>query len=121
MSIPGDFASRVLDNINSFLEAEGYRKERLAKKMGKSPSTFYAHLKGQHPKSIVSFAVELAQVLGYKDTFFLDENFTPPILPTPSVGLHKPIHFSKGNKPSLDEEKGLEQLAKICDLIEIYY
>lgn len=111
----------ILRNINDFLEKEGLRKERLAKRMKKSPSTFYAHLKGKYEKSIYQFASDLATVLGYKPTFFIDENFQLPPRYETQMGLGKNVCFSAGKELSKEGKKGLEQIGKICDLIEIYF
>lgn len=105
---------RILQNINATIEQEGLRKERLAKKMGKQPSSFYATLAGKHPTSVYKFAVELAQLLGYKATYFLDEEF---VLPTDAQPQNR-FAFSVGTVSEKGRE-GLEQLEKICDLIRI--
>ncbi|CAM4322242.1 helix-turn-helix transcriptional regulator [Paenibacillus alkaliterrae] len=65
----------ILDRINLYLDSEGLRKERLAKRLGKSPSAFYANLSGKHLKTAYQFAVELAEVLGLPPTYFIEENF----------------------------------------------
>jgi hypothetical protein len=65
----------ILNRINEFIAGEGYRKDYLASRMKKSPSTFYAHLQGKHEKSTYRFVVELAEVLGLDRSFFIGEEF----------------------------------------------
>jgi hypothetical protein len=106
----------VLKNINQFLDEEGYRKERVAQKMGKSTSAFYAHLQGKHPKTIFQFATELAILLGFKQTFFLDEDFKLP----KTFEETDRVAFSLGSLSKCGE-KGLAEISKLCDLIEVYF
>lgn len=109
----------ILDRINEFIDGEGYRKERLAQMMGKSPSAFYAHLQGKHLKTIYQFAVELAEALGLSSTFFIDDHYDyskPEVL---DLREKQRIVFSAGILSKKGEE-GLSQLWKLCDLIKIY-
>lgn len=108
----------ILDRINLYLDGEGFRKERLAKRLGKSPSAFYANLSGKNQK-VAQFAVELAEVLGLPPSYFIDEDFRYVRGETVQIGLGSSVAFSAGE---LSEEgrQGLEQIGKICDLVNIY-
>ena len=106
---------RILQNINALIDQEGLRKERLAKKMGKQLSSFYATLSGKHPNAVYKFAIELAELLGYKPNHFLDEEFDLPSEPQQT----NRFAFSVGSVTEKARE-GLEEIEKICDLIRIY-
>lgn len=110
----------ILERINHYIEKEGYRKERLAKKLGKAPSSVYAHLNGRHPKTTAQFAVELAIVLGLSPSFFIKENVEDIDYSELDLGLNiSNISFSVGQL-GLKGQEGLEQIGKLCDLLEIY-
>jgi transcriptional regulator with XRE-family HTH domain len=110
----------ILERINLYLDSEGLRKERLAKRLGKSNSAFYANLSGKHLKTVFQFAVELAEVLGLPPTFFIEENFQYKKSQPTQIGLSSGIAFSAGEL-SEEGKRGLEQIGKICDLVNIYY
>ncbi|MNI00933.1 hypothetical protein D3C73_537510 [compost metagenome] len=109
----------ILDRINLYLDNEGLRKERLAKRLDKSPSAFYANLSGKNLKT-VQFAVELAEVLGLSPTYFIEENFQYKNSQPTEIGLMSSMAFSVGEL-SAEGKQGLEQIGKICDLVNIYY
>ncbi|MGG4555163.1 XRE family transcriptional regulator [Paenibacillus woosongensis] len=108
----------ILDRINLYLDGEGFKKERLAKRLGKSTSAFYANLSGKNQK-VAQFAVELAEVLGLPPSYFIEEDFKYVREEAAQIGLVASIAFSAGE---LSEEgrQGLEQIGKICDLVNIY-
>lgn len=108
----------ILDRINLYLDGEGFRKERLAKKLGKSPSAFYANLSGKNQK-VARFAVELAEVLGLPPSYFIEKDFKYVREGAAQIGLFSSITFSAGE---LSEEgrQGLEQIGRIYDLVNIY-
>lgn len=110
----------IIKNINLSMEQEGFCKKRLAKKMNMSLSNFYAHLQGRRKKTIFNFASNLANVLGYRTTYFFDEKFDLPQNQEIQIGLNGHIAFS-ADKLSDSRREGLKQIGKICDLIDIYY
>lgn len=109
----------ILDRINYYLENEGIRKERLAHRMGKSPSAFYAHLSGKHPKTTYQFAIELGTLLGLTPVFFIDQSFQYDPLKNNETDLEHSRVFSAGKLTDQGKE-GLKQIGKLCDLVEIY-
>ncbi|WP_019914103.1 helix-turn-helix domain-containing protein [Paenibacillus sp. HW567] len=108
----------ILNRINYYLDNEGLRKERLAKRMGKSTSALYANLSGKNQKT-VQFAAELADVLGLSPTFFISDDFLYKRVSALQTGLENKVAFSAG-KLSEEGRDGLEQIRKICDLVNIY-
>lgn len=107
---------KILKNINQYIEHMGLRKDRLSKMMGKSISSFYANLRGEHPKSIYAFSIELAQVLGEEENFFIVDH-----LNLPNCEIEEPlIAFSLENEITEEGRTGLTQIKKICELINIY-
>jgi|GEM_PF-3577636 len=108
----------ILERIRFYLDHEGLRKERLAKRMGKSVSAFYANLSGQNHKTI-QFAAELADVLGLSPDYFIRAEFSYKPASLSSTGLASAVAFSAGRLSEAGKE-GLEQIQKICDLVRIY-
>ncbi|MFD3259075.1 XRE family transcriptional regulator [Paenibacillus lentus] len=109
----------ILDRINLYLDGEGFKKERLAKRLGKSPSAFYANLSGKNQK-VAQFAVELAEVLGLPPSFFIEEDFQYKAEQTVQIGLMSSIAAFSAGELSEEGRQGLEQIGRICDLVNIY-
>ncbi|EMA6343028.1 helix-turn-helix domain-containing protein [Bacillus cytotoxicus] len=106
----------VIQNMNQYIESEGLKRRRLAKRLGMSESNFSDYLNGKRMNGIYDFAAHLAEALGHEHTFFMEEDFH-------YVAEEQEEHaflFSAGEMLSESGEEGLHQLTKLCDLIEIY-
>ncbi|MGG2092105.1 helix-turn-helix transcriptional regulator [Bacillus sp. S13(2024)] len=108
--------SMILRNMNQYIETEGLKRKRLAKRMNMSESNFSDYLNGKRMNGIYDFAAKLADTLGHEQTFFMNDSFHH---------LNQEIEegafaFSAGNMLSERGKEGLAQLTKICDLLEIY-
>lgn len=106
---------QTLKNIHMFIEAEGLRKSGLAKRLNMSSANFYDYLSNKR-QGVLDFSRQLAEALGYKETFFIDPNFKLPF----SEDSVRALAFSAGETLSPVAQEGFENLLKICDLIEIY-
>ncbi|WP_050179584.1 helix-turn-helix domain-containing protein [Domibacillus robiginosus] len=111
----GSINEYTLKNIKEFLTHEGLKKDRLAKKMGMSSANFYDYLNNKR-QGVLDFSIKLAEILGYEDTFFMDENFKL----MPFENSDRSFAFSAGNQFTEEGKEGFEHLLKICDLFEIY-
>jgi transcriptional regulator with XRE-family HTH domain len=107
-------SQKILENINLFIETEGLKRKRLAKKMGMSESNFSDYLNGKRT-NILDFAGKLAEILGFEQTFFMNSNFKPQV----PYDDDRVLVFSAGNL-SEEGKEGLNQLLRICELIETY-
>ncbi|MFD3448977.1 hypothetical protein ACFDTO_30885 [Microbacteriaceae bacterium 4G12] len=108
--------SMILSNMNQYIEAEGLKRKRLAKRMNMSESNFSDYLNGKRMNGIYDFAAKLADMLGHEQTFFMNDSFHhfTPELET------RTFAFSAGDMLSEEGKEGLAELTKICDLLEIY-
>lgn len=106
---------KTLENINTFIDGEGLKRKRLAKKLGMSESNFSDYLNGKR-SNILDFAGRLAEILGFDAIYFIDHEFA--YQPVESKDM-RAIAFSAGTL-SQEGEEGLHQLLRICDLIETY-
>ncbi|WP_138419862.1 helix-turn-helix transcriptional regulator [Aquibacillus sediminis] len=107
-------AQQTLENILAFIKSEGLKRKRLAKKLEMSESNFSEYLNGKR-SGILDFASRLAEVLGHDRTFFIREDFDAHR----SSEETAKIAFSAGDL-SVDGKEGLDQLVRVCDLIETY-
>lgn len=105
---------QTLGNIILFIKSEGLKRKRLAKKLEMSESNFSEYLNGKR-SGILDFASRLAEVLGYERTFFIREDFKTQV----SSNETTKIAFSAGDL-SKEGKDGLNQLVRVCDLIETY-
>lgn len=106
---------QTLENIYTFIEGEGLKRKRLAKKLGMSESNFSDYLNGKR-SNVLDFSVRLAEVLGLEGTYFMNPNFEYVSREEEDL---RAIAFSAGTL-SKDGEEGLDQLLRICELIETY-
>lgn len=106
----------IVQNINQYIDSEGLKRKRLAKRMGMSESNFSDYLNGKRMSGIYDFAAKLADNLGYETTFFM----TDACQYMTKTEEEPTLMFSVGKQLSKEGEEGLLQLAKLCDLIEIY-
>ncbi|EEL50696.1 helix-turn-helix domain-containing protein [Bacillus cereus] len=106
----------VVQNMNQYIEAEGLKRKRLAKRLGMSESNFSDYLNGKRTSGIYDFAANLADCLGHEHTFFMKEDFHHIVTDQTDYAFL----FSAGERLSDSGEEGLQQLTKLCDLIEIY-
>lgn len=106
---------KTLENIQTFINAEGLKKSGLAKRLGMSTPNFYDYLSNKR-QGVLDFASRLALSLGYDETFFINPNFKLPY----NEGAIRALAFSAGENLSSVAQEGFENLLKICDLIEIY-
>lgn len=107
--------SQTLENIHVFIDGEGLKRKRLAKKLGMSESNFSDYLNGKR-SNILDFAGRLAEVLGLDGTYFMNPKFEYQSVESEDM---RSIAFSAGIL-SKEGEEGLNQLLRICELIEIY-
>jgi len=105
----------TLENINKFIEQEGFKVARLAKRLDMSVQNVYAYLRNER-KGILEFSKQLATVLGYDETYFMKENFTLPY----NEEHVRQVAFSAGKNLSSEAQEGFKHLLKICDLYEVY-
>ena len=108
-------AKQTLENINAFIDGEGLKRKRLAKKLGMSESNFSDYLNGKRT-NILDFSSRLADVLGLESTYFMNPNFN---YKSDELGNRRAIAFSGGGL-SKEGEIGLNQLLRACEMIEIY-
>jgi transcriptional regulator with XRE-family HTH domain len=106
---------QTLNNIHTFINSEGLKKSGLAKRMGMSQANFYEYL-GNKRQGVLDFSRQLAESLGYNESFFIDPNFKLPY----NEAAVRALAFSAGDSLSPIAQEGFENLLKICDLIEIY-
>lgn len=106
----------VVQNMNQYIEAEGLKRKRLAKRLAMSESNFSDYLNGKRMNGIYDFAANLADCLGHEHTFFMKEDFHNTV----KGQEEHAFLFSAGEMFSESGEEGLRQLTKLCDLIEIY-
>lgn len=106
---------QTLDNINTFIDGEGLRRKWLAKKLGMSESNFSDYLNGKR-SNILDFAVRLAKVLGLGETYFMNATFD---YQSEQHDEMRATAFSVGTL-SKEGKVGLQQLLRLCDLIEAY-
>lgn len=105
----------TLKNINEFIESQGLKKSRLAKKMGMSLTNLYDYL-GNRRNGVLEFSRQLAETLGYDGAFFINPNFKSPY----SEDSVRALAFSAGEQLSSEAQEGFINLLKVCDLFEIY-
>lgn len=108
-------AKQTLENINTFIEGEGLKRNRLAKRLGMSESNFSDYLNGKR-SNILEFSVKIAEILGLEEIYFMSPEFSYQQI---EFEEERAIAFSAGTI-SEDGEKGLHQLLRVCELIEIY-
>ncbi|MFD0771813.1 XRE family transcriptional regulator [Bacillus sp. CGMCC 1.60114] len=65
----------ILRNMNQYIEAEGLKRKRLAKRLNMSESNFSDYLNEKRMNGIYDFAAKLADVLGHEQTFFMTDSF----------------------------------------------
>ncbi|WP_106496151.1 helix-turn-helix transcriptional regulator [Lentibacillus sp. Marseille-P4043] len=106
---------QTLNNINTFIDGEGLKRKRLARKLGMSESNFSDYLNRKR-SNILDFAVRLAEVLGLEETYFMNPEFD--YQPKEFADM-RTTAFSAGTL-SKEGEEGLHQLLRICELIETY-
>lgn len=106
---------QTLDNINAYIDGEGLKRKRLAKKLGMSESNFSDYLNGKR-SNILDFSVRLAEVLDLEETFFMKTSFDYHSKKNDEIRV---TAFSAGDLSEKGEE-GLHQLLRLCDLIETY-
>lgn len=106
---------QTLDNINTFIDGEGLKRKRLAKKLGMSESNFSDYL-NEKRSNILDFAVRLAEILGLEETYFMDFEFD--YQPERSDDMSTTAFSS--STLSKEGEEGLHQLLRIYELIETY-
>lgn len=111
----GRHVHQTLDNINAYIDGEGLRRKRLAKKLGMSESNFSDYLNGKR-SNILDFAVRLAEVLDLEENYFMNSAFDYHSRNNDEM---RATAFSAGNLSEKGEE-GLYQLLRLCDLIETY-
>ncbi|WP_396124312.1 helix-turn-helix domain-containing protein [Bacillus pseudomycoides] len=102
--------------MNRYIEAEGLKRKRLAKRLGMSESNFSDYLNGKRTNGIYDFVANLADCLGHEHTFFMKEDSCNAV----KNQEEHAFLFSAGEMLSDSGEEGLRQLTKLCDLIEIY-
>ncbi|TMN21865.1 helix-turn-helix domain-containing protein [Lentibacillus cibarius] len=108
-------AKQTLKNMNEFIDGEGLKRKRLAKKLGMSESNFSDYLNGKR-SNILDFSGSLAEVLGLEGTYFMNQNFN---YKPDELENMRAIAFSTGTL-SKEGEEGLNQLLRVCEMIEIY-
>ncbi|MCM3443136.1 helix-turn-helix transcriptional regulator [Metabacillus halosaccharovorans] len=106
---------QTLKNIHTFINGEGLKRKRLAKKLGMSESNFSDYLNAKR-SNILDFAVRLAEALGLEETYFMNPNYNYQPVEFEDM---KAIAFSAGTL-SKNGEEGLHQLLRVCELIETY-
>ncbi len=107
---------RIIDNIISYIENEGLRKSRLAKRMQMPLQNFDDYLNHRN-KNIVNFSVELAGVLGKDSHFFMHKHFQTKEKSTPIRMIDFPAETSLRSKGNKD----FDQLLRVCHLIDVYH
>ncbi|WLR50664.1 XRE family transcriptional regulator [Bacillus tianshenii] len=107
--------TQTLENIHTFIEGEGLKRKRLAKKLGMSESNFSDYMNKKR-SNVLDFAVRLAEVLGLESTYFINPHFQYESNKEEDL---RAIAFSAGPL-SKDGEEGLHQLLRVCELIETY-
>lgn len=106
---------QTLENINTFIDGEGLKRKRLARKLGMSESNFSDYLNGKRT-NILDFASRLAEVLGLEGTYFMNPKFEYQSVESEDM---RAMAFSVGTL-SKEGAEGLNQLLRICELIETY-
>lgn len=114
MIIMTDIHMQTLKNINDFLTEEGLKRKRIAKKLEMSESNLSDYLNGKRT-NIHDFAIRLAKALKLDETYFINTNYEP----LSSHAKEQSIAFSAGIL-SKEGTEGLEQIFRICDLIDTY-
>lgn len=109
-----DINEQTLKNINDFITNEGLKRKRIAKKLEMSESNLSDYLNGKRA-NIHDFAIRLAKALKLDDMYFMTSSYQPSASDTQDHA----IAFSAGTLSPTGKE-GLEQLLRICDLIETY-
>ncbi|GGN60030.1 helix-turn-helix transcriptional regulator [Oceanobacillus indicireducens] len=105
---------QTLENINTFIDGEGLKRKRLAKRLGMSESNFSDYLNGKR-SNILDFSVKLAEVLGLEKNYFMNPRFDYQ----PVESDTRSTVFSSGAL-SKEGEEGLHQLLRVCEMIETY-
>ncbi|MFS0788922.1 hypothetical protein ABC345_21390 [Shouchella sp. 1P09AA] len=107
----------ILDRINTFIDKEGFKVEHIANLMNKKSTTIYNRLKDSQSKSVSQFAIDFAEVMGRKRTFFIEEDFQY----MPTVERDKEvIAFSSGKELSEEGKEALGKLNVVCEIIKNY-
>lgn len=106
---------QTLENINVFIDGEGLKRKRLAKKLGMSESNFSDYLNGKR-SNVFDFAGRLSEALGLEGTYFMNPKFEYQSVESADMRKYA---FSAGAL-SKEGEEGLAQLFRICELIETY-
>ncbi|MED3813407.1 helix-turn-helix transcriptional regulator [Priestia megaterium] len=105
----------TLDNINKYIQEEGFKIARLAKRLGMTTQNVYAYLRNER-KGILEFSKQLALVLGHEETYFMNPDFKLPY----NEEHVRQLAFSAGEKLSPEAQEGFNKLLKVCDLYEVY-
>lgn len=115
MTLNVSTADQVLENIKRYIETEGLKRNRLAKRLGMSDSNFSEYLNGKR-SNIMDFSTKLSHVLGLESTFFINKNFSSNLQPQDE----RVMAYSIGEDISLKGKEGITQLLRLCDLIDLY-